>query len=93
MTYVDVMQVKKVNNVCMSCFITTTKLIKHLIPWGKIEIIKENTNIKEKLKNRGLEAMFVDYCHHHPQGTYRFIKLINKQVVITRNYKWIEKKK
>ena len=35
--------------------------------------------------------MFIGYCPRHPEGTYRFIKVKNKQVVITRNYKWIEK--
>ena len=32
--------------------------------------------------------MFVGYFPHHPQGTLRFIKENNRQVVVTRNYTW-----
>ena len=34
--------------------------------------------------------MFVGYSPRHTEGTYWFIKDYNIQVIVTRNYRWIE---
>lgn len=39
--------------------------------------------------NRGEICMFVGYCPSNPSGTYCFIKVSNKQLIVTRNYRWI----
>ena len=58
---------------------------------GEREIIKINKGlIKNKHFNRGEESMFVGYSPRHPDGTHRFIKVSNKQVVVTRNFVWME---
>lgn len=34
--------------------------------------------------------MFVGYRPRNTEGTYQFIKDSNRQVIVTRNYQWIE---
>lgn len=68
--------------------------IKSLRTFGEIAILQIGgtpNKVKAKLDNRGVPAMFVDYSVDHASDVYVFMKLDNRQIVLSRNYTWLNK--
>ena len=68
--------------------------VKSLRTFGEIAIIQvggTTNKIKAKLENRGIPAMFIDYPTDHASDVYVFMKLENRQIVLSRNYIWLNK--
>ncbi|MGL4342651.1 MAG: reverse transcriptase domain-containing protein, partial [Lactococcus lactis] len=68
--------------------------VKSLRTFGEIAILQvggTTKKIKAKLENRGIPALFVDYPIDHASDVYVFMKLDNRQIVLSRNYTWLNK--
>ena len=68
--------------------------VKSMRTFGEIAILQiggTTNKVKAKLDNRGIPAMFVDYSVDHASDVYVFMKLDNRQIVLSRNYTWLNK--
>ena len=68
--------------------------VKSMRTFGEIAILQiggTTNKVKAKLDNRGIPAMFVDYPVDHASDVYVFMKLSNRQIVLSRNYTWLNK--
>ena len=49
------------------------------------------SDIKEKMKNKGLIVMLVGYCENHSTGTYRFLNMDTRKIIFSRDVIWMNK--
>ena len=63
----------------------------NLREFGTIAVLTTKTPVIGKLEDRGTTAMFVGYSNNHPSDTYRFINLRTKKLIMSRDYRWLEK--
>ena len=68
------------------------KFWDHLRVFGELAIINNSSHNRFscKLNNRGEKAMFIGYSTHHSMGTFKFIKVRNKKIVLSRDIKWLD---
>ena len=60
--------------------------------FGEMAIVKDNrSNIKSKLEDRGIEAMFVGYSDDHGKGVYRFLNIRTGRIIISKDIIFLDK--
>ena len=52
-------------------------------------IVKIHKDIMNKLEDRGFEAVWLGYGTNHPENTFRFMNLRNKEVIYSRDCTWL----
>lgn len=91
-TFLDVILIKdkSIKSSYTQYFNREPKLVRNLHLFGDKAVVLKNEKIKAKLTNRGEKAMFIGYCPNNPHDTLRFIKLHNRQIILTRTYRWCD---
>jgi len=64
---------------------------QHLQVFGKLAIVKV-LNTTNKLRDRGMKAIFVGYADKHVGNVYRFINPNTNKIIQSRDVKWLERK-
>ena len=59
--------------------------------FGEIAILYYGKKIRSKLEDRGYPAIFVGYCDDHSSNVFRFLNLKTHSLVLSRDYKWLQK--
>ena len=64
---------------------------KYLRTFGEYGIVTTNPGgtIRSKLEDRGITCMFLGYAANHAGNVYRMLNMKTKQVLITRDVKWL----
>ena len=64
---------------------------KHLRTFGEVGVVAlyPGESIKAKLDDRGIKCMFLGYAASHAGNVYRMWNLRTKQVIVTRDIKWL----
>ena len=64
---------------------------KHLRTFGELGVVAlyPGERIKAKLDDRGIKCMFLGYAANHAGNVYRMWNLKTKQVLVTRDVKWL----
>ncbi len=67
--------------------------MKNLRTFGEIAVVNNTSKSKiaKKLENKGKICMLVGYSEEHPKGTYRFMDLNTKKVIMSRDVSWMNK--
>ena len=60
--------------------------------FGEIAIVNNSgLKIKGKLRDRGIQAMFVEYADNHAGNVYRFVNMKTKKIILSRDVTWLNK--
>ena len=67
------------------------KYMKHLRFFGEMAVaaIHEGKKMRSKLDNRGNTCMFVGYADDHSGDVYRFLNIITKRIIMSRDARWL----
>lgn len=64
------------------------KIWKEYRCFGEMAVVKTCDKIQSKLKNKGTVVMMIGYCESHSRGTYRFLNMTTKKVMMSRDVTW-----
>ena len=67
------------------------KPFKYLHQFGEIAIVTTGAEIQSKINNRGLECIYLGHASGHSSEVSRFLKISTKQVVKSRDVKWLDR--
>ena len=63
--------------------------LKHLKPFGEMAIVTIGNNIKNKLDNRGVPAIYLGHADKHSKEVSRFLKIATRKVIRSRDVKFL----
>ena len=66
-------------------------IFEYLRTFGEVAMVNEGKKIKGKLINRGIPCLFVGYAEDHSPNVYKFLNLETEQIILSRNYLWLNK--
>ena len=67
------------------------KWVKHLRTWGEAGTVTIKSKMQPKLKDRGVQCMFVGYSMDHDGDVYRMFNPATSRIVTTRDVIWMRR--
>ena len=67
------------------------KFINNLHIFGEKAVVKKAAKIQSKLKDKGIQVMFLGYAKDHAEDVFRFLNLETNRVILSRDVIWLNK--